>query len=47
MPAPVVLEKVELGYRLKALVNIHGIKDVDIDRLTELGVCVRGEFDIV
>jgi hypothetical protein len=47
MPAPVVLEKVELGYRLKALVHIHGIKDVDIDRLTELGVCVRGEFDIV
>jgi hypothetical protein len=49
MPAPVVLEEVAhgTGYRLKALVNMHGINVLDIDKATELGVCVRREFDIV
>jgi hypothetical protein len=51
MPAPVVLEEVlgahSTSYRMKALVHVHGMNGVDIDRLTELGVCVRKEFDIV
>jgi hypothetical protein len=51
MPAPVVLEEVSgahgTSYRMKALVHVHGMEGVDVDKLTVLGVCVRREFDIV
>lgn len=49
MPAPVVLEEIAHSgrYRLKALVQVHGIEGVAIDKLTELGLCIRRDFEIV
>ncbi|KAK4097024.1 HET-domain-containing protein [Parathielavia hyrcaniae] len=51
MPGPVVLEEVKVAhetrYRLKALVCVHGIEDVDIDKLVESGICAWRQLDIV
>jgi hypothetical protein len=47
--APTILEKVgNTGrYRMKSVASVVGIKDVDIGRLVELGLCTRMNFHIV
>jgi hypothetical protein len=47
--APTILEKVgDTGrYRMKCVASVVGIKDMDIGRLVELGLCTRMNFHIV
>jgi hypothetical protein len=49
IPAPMILEETGDGetYRMKAAADVVGIKQVDIARLVELGVCRRRDYKIV
>jgi hypothetical protein len=49
IPAPMILEETGDGatYRMKAAVDVVGIKHVDIARLVELGVCRRRDYKII
>lgn len=49
IPAPIILEETGDGstYRMKAAAEVVGIKDVDVAKLVELGVCKRKDCRIV
>jgi hypothetical protein len=49
IPAPMILEETGDGatYRMKAAADVVGIRQVDIARLVELGVCRRRDYKII